>query len=93
MEITYDYLPPHMQDGARRYVEDGIPPGGFMRAVLENRLVESFGRADTTNFRYMDEWARWLYNEAPSKCWGSPEAVEKWIESKQQQQQNAQRRH
>jgi hypothetical protein len=50
-----------------------------MRAVLENNLVEAFGRADETNAARMRDWATWLFNEAPSTCWGSPEKVQAWL--------------
>lgn len=73
-------LPPHMRQGVIDYLENGIPPGGFLQAVLENKLVESFGRADDDNRRVMWEWANWLYNYCPIPAWGSSEKVAQWIE-------------
>lgn len=32
-----------------RYLNNGIMPGSFMTAVLENNLKEAIGRADMTN--------------------------------------------
>ena len=72
-------LPEHMRESARAYVEVGRPPGSFLRAVLTNDLIESFGRADHINQQCMFGWATWLYNECPGNAWGSPEAVEAWI--------------
>lgn len=77
--LNYEKLPEHMQPGARGYIEKGLPPGGFLRAVLENDLVGAFAKADEVNTREMYWWAEWLYNEAPSACWGSPEKVTAWI--------------
>jgi hypothetical protein len=77
--MNYDRLPEHMRDGARLYIEHGIAPGGFMMAVLENNLAEAFGRADYVNTHCMASWVAWLYNDAPSSCWGSPERVAAWI--------------
>ena len=71
-------LPSHMQDGMRRYIENGIPGGSFMTAVLENNLVRAFGAGDMMNQANMKSWAEFLYNYAPSQCWGSPVKVEEW---------------
>ena len=78
-DVDYSFLPEHMQDGAREYVELGRSPGDFLHAVLCNNLVEAYGRADTTNTECMHDWACWLFNEAPSACWGSPEKVKAWL--------------
>ena len=78
--VNYSDLPEHMQSTAREYVESGMPPGGFLYAVLCNLLVEAFGKADRINRANMYVWAEWLYNEAPQGCWGSPEKVKSWIE-------------
>ena len=77
--IHYDKLPPQMIDGTRRYVEQGVEPGGFFYAVLCNKLVDAYGKADQTNTYAMREWASWLWNECPSAAWGSEEKVAAWI--------------
>lgn len=79
MAIDYSRLPGHMQAGARRYVERGIPPGHFMTAVICNDLFEAVGRADDTNKHALADWARFFYNEAPRGCFGSPEHFQEWI--------------
>lgn len=78
--INYDRVPSHMQDGIRAYVETGRHPGGFLKAVLSNELVQAFNAADSTNRRYMDEWAAFLFNELPANCWGSRETVDEWVD-------------
>ena len=77
--IDYSMLPEHMQDGARLYIENRIPPGSFMTAVLENNLVEAAARADSINKHALLDWAQWLYSECPSIAWGSPAAVDRWL--------------
>ncbi len=62
-----------------RYVNDRIPPGGFLTAVLSNDLTQAVARADDTNIRLLPEYVRYCYNEIPSPCWGSPERVEAWL--------------
>lgn len=77
--IDYSRLPAHMQDGMRRYIDHGIKPGSFLVAVLSNDLMEAFKRADDVNVAAMVEYARFLYNQAPCVCYGSPEHVKDWI--------------
>jgi hypothetical protein len=77
--MNYDRLPAHMQGDARAYVERGFPQGGFLTAVLSNDLVGAFSSADSVNAWAMQDWATWLYNDAPEQCHGSPEKVQAWI--------------
>jgi len=77
--INYEMLPPHMREGAKLYVEQGIGQGHFLTAVLCNDLVKACSRADSINQREITTWASWLYNEAPAECWGSKEKVKTWI--------------
>lgn len=72
-------IPLHMHEGLKNYVVHGIPPGGFLTAVLENKLVESFAKADDVNQRNMLGWVNFLYGAMPVGSWGSEEAVAKWI--------------
>lgn len=75
----YSSLPPHMQGGMRRYIEDRIPPGSFLTAVLSNDLVSAAAKADHINKTLLWEYAYFLWNEAPPECHGSPERVEAWL--------------
>ena len=74
------YIPDRMMPGLERYINEGIMPGHFLTAVLENDLAEAFGRADTENLKNMRAYVGYLYNEAPIDCWGSPAKVREWIE-------------
>lgn len=80
-KIDYSGLPESLQDGARLWIERGYWPGGFLTAVIENNLVEAFGRADTFNFARLGKIVGWWYNEAPAPCWGSVERARAWHES------------
>jgi hypothetical protein len=80
MNIGVETLPEYMQGAIRRYIEHGIPPGGFLKAVFENDLVQSAACADEINKRRLYDYASFLYAYAPSGCWGSPQIVERWIE-------------
>lgn len=75
-----ELIPSHMHGGLYRYLVSGIEPGDFLMAVLENNLREAVGRADHINQPKLPDYIRYLYNYAPSKCWGSPEKVAAWVE-------------
>ena len=77
-------IPKDTLTGLKRYVEDRIHPGGFLIAVLENNLTESFGQADKKNRKVLFEIVCYCYNELPSICWGSPEKVKNWLLRKEE---------
>lgn len=64
----------------KRYVEVGCPTGGFLRAVLRNDLIEAVCRADESSLSNLLQIARYVYNDLPSSCWKSEEAVTRWLE-------------
>ena len=80
-EPDYNKLLPEFRDSLRMYIEGGYPPGGFLTAVLQNDLSNAIGRADKVSLLWLPSIVRWIYNEAPSACWGSPEKVSAWIRS------------
>lgn len=61
------------------YVLHNFEPGGFCTAVLENNLMEAFGRADIQNRHDLFEICGYVYNELPSACHGSREKVVAWL--------------
>lgn len=78
------FVPEHMRDGFRLWIEKGIPPGSFGVAVLSNDLKGAFGRADYINKNHVGSIVAWLYNFAPCDCWGSKEAVENWTKRRKE---------
>ena len=52
-----------------------------MQAVICNNLKESVGQADDENMDNLPAYVGYFYNEAPSACWGSKEAMDQWIAS------------
>ena len=79
--MTFDYtlLPSGLRRGVQEYIEHGRLPGGFLTAVIQNNLSESFGSADENNRRRLFDIVQFFYNEAPSACWGSKEAMVAWV--------------
>jgi len=63
------------------YATNKIPTGGFLRAVLSNNLSEAVGRADVYNRQIIPELVEYIYNNLPGSCWGSYEAVDKWLKT------------
>ena len=74
-------IPEYMRGGIVRYYENGLPPGDFLSAVIDNDLKEAIGRADGTNRNLLWNYIRWFYNWAPSGTWGFEGAVTKWCKS------------
>lgn len=65
--------------GIDNYVEHGVPTGSFLRAVLENNLMEAMGRADLDNRACLFTICDYIYNNTPSDCHGSPQKVKDWL--------------
>jgi hypothetical protein len=66
-------------DELTRYAQHGVPPGSFLRAVLENDLASAVGRADDHNAANLSAIVRYAHTALPPLCLGSPEAVRAWI--------------
>lgn len=72
-------IPEHTKAALDRYVNDRLPPGGFLTAVLTNDLTGAVVRADDINRRHLPEIVGYLFNECPSACWGDQQRVEAWL--------------
>lgn len=71
-------VPSHLRAGLIAYVVDGAPTGGFLRACLENNFVDAMCRAIDLDAAALLAVAKWIFNDAPSRCWGSPGVVKTW---------------
>lgn len=74
-----ELVPEHLHGALKRYIVEGIDPGGFLFAVLTNDLKEAVSRADHINLQRIPDIVKFLYNEAPGPCWGSREKVAAWM--------------
>ena len=77
-EVPYP-IPPRIKKAIDRYQKEGIEPGGFVRAVLADNLVEAVLRADSESLKALPEICRYVFNHVPNARWGSPELTEAWI--------------
>lgn len=80
-------IPYDIKSSLDRYVNDGIETGSFLRAVLENNLIDSVGKADYQNSKILPEICSYVYNYLPSNCWGSKEKVNKWLKRKREERE------
>ena len=72
-------VPAHIHDALIGYVVDHAHVGGFLQAVLSNNLFRSFAEADDENLAHLFDILKWVFNEAPGNCWGSPDTVRAWL--------------
>jgi len=70
-----------IKEALDRYVQHRIPPGGFLRAVLENDLMGAMGRADVINRENIFKICKYIYNELPGDTHGSPKIVKDYLEN------------
>lgn len=68
-------------ESLKRYRDDGIPTGDFLRACLCNNLKEACGRADSTSRYILFEITSFIVNEMPAVCQGSEAKVEAWLKT------------
>lgn len=80
--LDYNLIPDYTLDTIKNYINDGIPTGGFLYAVLSNDLREAISRADNNNIVALPAIVSWLYNYAPINCWGSAQCVADWLTQK-----------
>ena len=62
----------------RAYIENGEALANFLRAVVSNNLCDAVLWSGEHGGS-LKEFMLFLYNEAPSGCWGSDEKYDEWI--------------
>jgi hypothetical protein len=71
---------PAVADSLKHYIEDRIPTGGFLEAVLSNNLQLAVGKADSQHIHRLRE-ILWLVNEfVPAGAHGSTQRVRAWLD-------------
>ena len=83
-EFTIDeQIPERMKERLDAYVYERIRPGDFLMGVLTNDFSRAMGHADIDNLSIIKRYYYYIHNCMPSNCHGSPEAVEAWLDNKQ----------
>lgn len=72
-------IPKEIEETLKRYVEDRIETGGFLRAVLSNDLYLAAMRADPVNRHLLVDITLYVWHELPMECRGTPEKVAAWL--------------
>ena len=72
-------IPQYMRGGLERYINEHVPTGSFLQAILENDYHHAIGIADENNRANLPAYANFLYNYAPMECHGSKEKVAAWL--------------
>lgn len=85
-----DRIPSHLMGAIDRYIEHGLPPGGFLTAVITNDLAGAFNRADNLSKEYLEDIVTYFWNYTPARCWGSLTNLREWMENKQRPVSNVQ---
>jgi hypothetical protein len=70
---------PNIVAELERYARMHVPLGDFLRAVVENDLMNAIAHADADNKANLPAFAAYMYNEMPAASKGSPEAYQAWI--------------
>lgn len=84
LEVT---IPLALREGLFRYVSNGVKPGDFLTAVLENNLKMAYWLADPNSRTAIPHIIQYLHWEAPSECHGSPEKVKAWLNKFKKEEQ------
>lgn len=76
-----DHIPVELLASLHAYVTHRQPPGGFLRAVLENDLAGTHQRAIGRSRLAIPALVMFLHNAAwvPSTCHGSAKRVTAWL--------------
>ena len=79
-------VPEHTQGALTRYYLFGLPPGGFLTAMLSGdgsgaHLSWCVGLADPSNQLAIMEIRRWIEHYLPEHCYGTEKKVQDYIRS------------
>ena len=75
-------IKPETIESLKRYAQDGVPTGDFLRAVLANDLTTAALSADEDNLAAMGEIAAYCYYSLPFSSMGSYKKVDAWTAEK-----------
>ncbi len=77
------FVPINLRHGLQRYIEEGIPAGNFLEAILRNDLKGACHSGDPVTVTHLPSIVKWLWNFAPMNCHGSESSVRGWTEARQ----------
>ncbi len=63
----------------RSYVINHQAPGSFLTNILSDSLMEAVLSANPDSRFEIPALCEYIFHHCPGDCWGSPQAVEGWI--------------
>ena len=72
-------IPTHTREAMERYFLYGLPPGGFLTALLTNNLYGAVSGADYQNITVLPDIVKWLLTKAPAGSYGNAEIMQSWM--------------
>jgi len=82
------FVPAHTLGALERYIFRGGGVSDFLYAMLTNDLGGCVAHGDSMNLDAIVTIYRYLYNRCPSTCFGSKEAVERWLDDEEFRERN-----
>jgi hypothetical protein len=83
-------IPRDIKQQIDNYIDEGIPPGDFLWAVLVNDLREAIIAADDINRYALFDIVVYLENYVPVVSWGSLDKVTLWLKAHSEFRQSIQ---
>ena len=77
--LRYPNIPAALLVSLYAYVERRQPVGHFLTCVLSNDLLGVIQHADSQSQAALREIVEFIYNNLPTKCYGSPQIVREWL--------------
>ena len=74
----YWKVPERTLNSLDNWAKKGWDGGSFVMACLENDFTRAVGCADKENSGALPGIAKYMYNELPLRCWGSPKIISQW---------------
>jgi len=82
----YPTVPLEIVDGLFRYAFQRIPPGSFLRGVLENDLIVAVTHAHPCSMANLSDIVGLCLSTLPTDAWGSEAKVAAYLANKPDQQ-------
>lgn len=77
--LECERIPTYMHGGLIAYITEGRPTGDFLAAILRNDFFTACRHADANNQQAIWDYSRFLFEYAPTGCYGTPAKVDEWL--------------
>ena len=77
--LLYTSMPNRLREAIIRYVDNGMPTGSFLEAVLRNNLFKACKSADSESQEKLFQITYFILHVVPVVCRGSKNEFNTWI--------------